>query len=625
MPTLTFWRNLLDPAGEAREITWTALFRSFDGAEPYRGDNDQPGWSPARFEPCSRALANVREVYALCLDYDQCESVEAVADQFSESYGFVHTTRKHTPEAPRCRVILPLSRPVSRFEHGELWKRIRPLSGTVDEAAKDASRFWFRPGPMGGNEYRTVGLKGALLDVDSWLSKPDPTLSGVPVTPRPVGNASSMQRRISAYLARMPEAISGQGGQVALWNAALVLARGFSLSEPDTFATLASEYNPRCQPPWSDRELRHTAKNAAAASRVPDGFLLGDDRERQYRPENSAAWQLQPPPGRFEEPSPPADRQPGEDRGEQATVQAEPKAPRVLSVRDIMAASMVNAMASRPRGICSTGHYKLDRITGGIRPGFSWLVGADTSWGKSSWLVAMADENLKAGRRVLIVSSEDTEEVYGDRLVVRRARVDATRYRDGRLTSDEMSRVAEQTEKGEQIPVYVDARRWPIEDLSAHLTKLIREERIDAVAFDYVQEFRSNRRWQDERVKYREIASVMRHIAKDAKIAGILFSQLTLDDKVDVPTRHNIRECRDIANASEVILIGFEARSDYTDKQGNTIEAGTKSVFVDKVKNGPRGAKIPLTWDASSACFNTETDPELARYDDIAPEHWSDR
>ena len=311
---------------------------------------------------------------------------------------------------------------------------------------------------------------------------------------------------------------------------------------------------------------------------------------------------------------------PKDPRAETKTQSA--KVPRVLTVLDILSSSSVRALATRERNLnCTTGHYKLDQITGGLRGGFTWLVGADTSWGKSSWLIAMADDNIRAGKRVMIVSSEDTEEVYGDRLMVRRAQVNAMSYRDQKLTLEEREAVARVVCSAEEVPVYVDARRWPIEDLAPHLTKLIREESIDVIAFDYIQEFRSKRRHQDERVKFREIASVCRHIAKDSKIAGVLFSQLTMDDKTKIPNRHNIRECRDIANASEVILIGFEPDSDLTDKENRLIaKAGQKCVFVDKVTNGPRGKKMPLQWNENSACFTTVRDPEIERYEQMARE-----
>jgi hypothetical protein len=52
----------------------------------------------------------------------------------------------------------------------------------------------------------------------------------------------------------------------------------------------------------------------------------------------------------------------------------------------------------------------------------------------------------------------------------------------------------------------------------------------------------------------------MRHVAKDAKIAALIFSQLTLSETTTIPTRANIRECKNMANGSEVILIGFETK-----------------------------------------------------------------
>jgi replicative DNA helicase len=321
--------------------------------------------------------------------------------------------------------------------------------------------------------------------------------------------------------------------------------------------------------------------------------------------------------------------------------------PRVLTVRDILSGSMARAFSTDRPEVCTTGHYRLDKITGGMRPGFVWVLGADTSWGKSSWVVALADENIKAKRKVLIVSSEDTEEIYGDRLMARRAKVSATNLRDGKLQAEEKQRVMEVVNAGESIPVYVDARRWPIEKLEQHILTIIREQKIDLVCWDYLQEFPSNRKHQDERVKYREIAARMRHITKSTKVAGLILSQLTISEPGKLPNRHNIRECRDVANAAEVIAIGFEPEKDIKDRNGTVVVAGgTKSMFIDKVKNGQRGSKVPLEWDSNSAAFVAVQDPEIKRlenvisnatggdnFDDVGesfpepepPEHWTER
>jgi hypothetical protein len=109
------------------------------------------------------------------------------------------------------------------------------------------------------------------------LAKLRPQPERIRVAPRaaPAGDLAQRLSRASAYLARIPGAISGAGGHNQTWRAALALLRGFDLSEEDAFALLASEYNPRCDPPWSEKELQHKVQSAARDARTPRGYLLG--------------------------------------------------------------------------------------------------------------------------------------------------------------------------------------------------------------------------------------------------------------------------------------------------------------------------------------------------------------
>src|SRR5262249_34097864 len=75
--------------------------------------------------------------------------------------------------------------------------------------------------------------------------------------PRPSHDFRSdvaVYQRARAYVARLPPAISGQGGHNACFHVACVLVLGFGLSEPAALQIL-TEYSSICQPPWSDREL----------------------------------------------------------------------------------------------------------------------------------------------------------------------------------------------------------------------------------------------------------------------------------------------------------------------------------------------------------------------------------
>jgi hypothetical protein len=68
-------------------------------------------------------------------------------------------------------------------------------------------------------------------------------------------------RRASAYVSRMPPAISGQGGHDQTFAVACRLVRDFGLAV-DEASPILQHYNERCQPPWTDQQLRHKLQGA---------------------------------------------------------------------------------------------------------------------------------------------------------------------------------------------------------------------------------------------------------------------------------------------------------------------------------------------------------------------------
>ncbi|MDB6005863.1 MAG: hypothetical protein JWR15_2850 [Prosthecobacter sp.] len=77
----------------------------------------------------------------------------------------------------------------------------------------------------------------------------------------------------SAYLAKMSPSISKKRGHDAAFCAALVLVRGFDLSEEEALPLL-SHWNRACDPPWEESDLRYKLRSAATASDKPAGYLL---------------------------------------------------------------------------------------------------------------------------------------------------------------------------------------------------------------------------------------------------------------------------------------------------------------------------------------------------------------
>lgn len=88
----------------------------------------------------------------------------------------------------------------------------------------------------------------------------------------PAGDA--VLRRAAAYLDRIPPAISGSGGHSQTYAAATAMVHGFGLDPDAAFNLLWVRYNSRCQPPWSEKELRHKVSDAASKPHDrPHGWL----------------------------------------------------------------------------------------------------------------------------------------------------------------------------------------------------------------------------------------------------------------------------------------------------------------------------------------------------------------
>ncbi|MCD0462285.1 bifunctional DNA primase/polymerase [Roseiconus lacunae] len=114
-----------------------------------------------------------------------------------------------------------------------------------------------------------------------------------PVSPT---DATDVETRAIAYLAAMPPAVSGSGGHSQTYAAATALVHGFGIDSDRALAILAAEYNPRCNPPWSEKELRHKVNQAATKPHDrPFGWLRNESLiEPSVDPVDLSAFMTKP-------------------------------------------------------------------------------------------------------------------------------------------------------------------------------------------------------------------------------------------------------------------------------------------------------------------------------------------
>lgn len=111
---------------------------------------------------------------ALTLDMDYAQ--ESAADELEMFFSFrcfLYSTHKHTPEHPRLRLIIPLSREVTPDEYMAVSRKIAEQIGIeqFDDSTYEPSRLMYWPSTSADGEFFSREIAGDILDPDMVLAE----------------------------------------------------------------------------------------------------------------------------------------------------------------------------------------------------------------------------------------------------------------------------------------------------------------------------------------------------------------------------------------------------------------------------------------------------------------------
>lgn len=179
----------MDKRWKNKELTWEdflarigSTIRTTETVSEYRtlkkgqqdGIKDVGGFVGGWLKEGRRKNGNVlcRELLTLDMDYGEPDMLSALKEKLSCRF-CVYSTHKHTPEAPRLRLILPLAREVSEDEYPALGRMVAKEIGIdlFDDTTYEPARLMYWPSTPADGEFVFAHQEGAALDPDAYLSK----------------------------------------------------------------------------------------------------------------------------------------------------------------------------------------------------------------------------------------------------------------------------------------------------------------------------------------------------------------------------------------------------------------------------------------------------------------------
>ena len=176
IPKHTTWQQLCDRMRTPKRTPETAAEYAGMTRDQRAEIKDVGGFVGGVVEGGSRKTGSVQGRQLIALDADY--GTPTLWDDWSLMVGcaaMMHSTHSHTHDAPRLRLLIPLSRPVTALEYEPIARRLAEWTGieAFDDTTYEPARLMYWPSCPKDGEYIFESCDGAWVDPDEILATYD--------------------------------------------------------------------------------------------------------------------------------------------------------------------------------------------------------------------------------------------------------------------------------------------------------------------------------------------------------------------------------------------------------------------------------------------------------------------
>ncbi len=273
-----------------------------------------------------------------------------------------------------------------------------------------------------------------------------------------------------------------------------------------------------------------------------------------------------------------------------------------VQIANVMARNIDQIKEAEARGGglagLSTGYYKLDELTTGLKPSDLVIIAARPSMGKTSLGLNIAlNAATKSGARVVIFSLEMPDTGLGLRLLAQEARVDLKKLQIGELSLEDWENITKASEKISAADIIIDqSNSIGVMEMRNKCRRITAEKKIDLIVIDYMQLMQSDGRVESRQLEMAQISRYLKQLAREMECPVIAMSQLSrAAEKRSGDNRPMLSDLRDSgAIEQDADLVMFIYRADYYKTDAEKLD-NKSEIIIAKNRNGETGS-VYLTW-----------------------------
>lgn len=373
-------------------------------------------------------------------------------------------------------------------------------------------------------------------------------VESLPAKQKPlVVGTSTVAERAARYVATIPPAISGQAGHNQTFHVACVLVLGFCMRPDDAYPILA-EYNNRCEPPWSEKDLWHKL-NSADKQRGERGYLR-DARDDEWQNVVIPSYR--------------------EKKNEEREAKRKPVT--IVPVRDNVN-QLIDSLSEETHAIkYSTGLPTLDeRLQGGLALGSHVVFGARNGECKTMFGLQLVYELSLQGLNALVISEEMSPDKIAKRAIQFASDVAIEEWH----VRKDVVRAHANRHFDERAGIYAIYRAKHVANAIEAIKKAREELGVQVVLVDYLQRLEAP--GHNPFAVVSNASTALADVAHDTGVMMICLCQVGRESakftrqkttgkqspnlEECIPTKSDLKQSGRIEEDADVVLMGFRVQA----------------------------------------------------------------